>query len=55
LSLRFTCAGVQEGAVAAWIDFGVVVELGEPWAPPGSSSADDLTARGCRLGPTSSR
>jgi hypothetical protein len=44
---------VQESAVAAWMDSGVVVDLGELRAPPSSSGPDALTVKGCRFGSSS--
>jgi hypothetical protein len=42
--------GVQEGAVVAWMDPGIVVESGDLWASSGSSSPDALIIEGYLLG-----
>jgi hypothetical protein len=42
--------GVQEGAVVAWMDPGIVMESGDLWASSGSSSPNALIIEGYLLG-----
>lgn len=48
-SVVFICQ-VQEGAAAAWMDLGLVMELEELWVSPSvTEDYDTLTVRGCLL------